>query len=191
MIDHAVKHIAGQLNQFLKGAFDLAEDIVVISNILEQDGSVASHVNNKLVLFLINIERDTIPHRQPIGNRASPHRAVMSSHPLYFNLYLMIAGHFSGKNYPEALKFISSTIDFFQKNSTFDHHNTPELHKNIEKLMLDIENLELKDLNSLWGMLSSRYLPSIVYKVRMVTFDSQDIVSQVPVITRPGASVNG
>ena len=51
MIDAAISHIAGQLNQYLKRSFDLNEDIVVVSNILEQDGSVASNVANKLVMF--------------------------------------------------------------------------------------------------------------------------------------------
>lgn len=190
MIDHAVKHIAGQLNQFLKNAFDLHEDIVVISNLLEQDGSVASHVNNKLVLFLMNIEKDTTPYRQPNGNRSTPDRAVVSNVPLYLNLYLMFAGHFTGKNYPEALKFISSTIDFFQRNPVFSHENSPNLHARIEKLILDIENLDLRDLHSLWGILSSRYLPSILYKVRMVTFGYEDVIDQLPVITRPQASLD-
>ena len=42
MIDAAITHIAGELNQYLKRSFDLTEDLVVISNILEQDGSVAT-----------------------------------------------------------------------------------------------------------------------------------------------------
>lgn len=63
MIDAAISHIAIQLNQHLKSRFGLHEDVVVISNILEQDGSLASHINNKLVMFLINIERDTTPQR--------------------------------------------------------------------------------------------------------------------------------
>ncbi|MCH8292601.1 DUF4255 domain-containing protein, partial [Candidatus Poribacteria bacterium] len=127
MIDSAISHIASQLNQFLKRSFDLNEDIVVISNILEQDGNLASHIDNKLVVFLVNIEKDTVPHRQPNGNTVGGNRSMISYPPVYLNFYLMFAAHFSGNNYLEALKFISNTISFFQRRPLFDHQNTPDL----------------------------------------------------------------
>ncbi|NKB82596.1 MAG: DUF4255 domain-containing protein [Nitrospirales bacterium] len=182
MIDSAISHIANQLNQFLKRTFDLHEDIVVVSNILEQNGNVASHVNNKLVIFLINIEKDTVPPNQTGKSAPGGDRAIMHYPPLYLNLYLMVAGHFSGNNYLEALKFLSNAISFFQRQPVFNHQNTPDLDRRIDKLVLDIENQSIHDLSSLWGVLSGKYLPSILYKVRMVAFDSEDIRSQVPTL---------
>ncbi len=87
MIDIAISHIASQLNQYLKRTFYLSEDIVVISNILEQDGGVVSHVNNKLVMFLINIEKDTVPFRHTQESSVGTQRSISSSPPLYLNLY--------------------------------------------------------------------------------------------------------
>jgi len=55
MIDSAISLITSQLNQYLRRTFDLTEDIVAVSNILEQDGTVPPHVDNKLVAFLVNI----------------------------------------------------------------------------------------------------------------------------------------
>jgi hypothetical protein len=57
MIDTAINHIASNENQYLMRAFDLHEDVVVVSNILEQDGAVATHVDNKIVVSLVNIEK--------------------------------------------------------------------------------------------------------------------------------------
>lgn len=190
MIDAAVTHIATQLNQHLKSSFDLQEDVVVISNILEQDGNVAAHINNKLVVFLINIERDTSPQQQRNGRAAGGERSLVSHPPIYLNLYLMFAGHFSGKNYPEALKFISNTIGFFQGRPVFDHQNSPDLDRRIDRLALDIENLDLKDLGALWGALSGKYLPSILYKVRMVALDSGDVQDRQPALQKPQSSFN-
>lgn len=189
MIDAAISTITSQLNQFLKRTFELNEDIVVVSNLLEQNGNVAPHVNNKIVVFLINIEKDTVPGRQPGKNNVGADRAVLSHPPLFLNLYLMFAGHFSGNNYAEALKFLSNTISFFQRNPVLDHQNTPDLDSRIEKLALDIENLSVHDLSSLWGVLSGKYLPSILYKVRMVAFDSGDIAAKVPTLQAPQPSV--
>lgn len=183
MINSAISHLANQLNQFLKRSFELNEDVVVVSNILEQDGSLSPNVNNKVVVILTNIEKDTVPYRQaPNGKTVSGGEGARSGigrPPVYLNLYLMFVANFSGNNYSEALKFISKTIGFFQRQPVFDQHSTPDLDPRIEKLILDIENLSIQDLSNLWGLLSGKYLPSILYKVRMVSFDTDDIVGQV------------
>lgn len=178
MIDTAISHIAGELNQFLKQRFTLDEDVVVVSNILEQDGTVASHVNNKIVVSLVNIQKDTVPFQQQKLAAAGQNRSVVSNAPVFFNLYLMFASYFSGNNYQEGLKFISSTISYFQGQPVFDHTNSPQLSPDIDKLVMDIENLSIDDLSGLWGVLSGKYLPSILYKVRMVTCDSGSVVKQ-------------
>jgi hypothetical protein len=177
MIHAAVSHISSQLNQFLKRSFDLNEDVVVLSNILEQDGTLAPNINNKLVVFLVNVEKETASSRP--GNLGGFERSASTYPPVYLNLYVMVAGSFGCSNYAEALKFLSNTVSFFQRQPVFDHQVTPELDKRIDKLALDIENLNIQDLSSLWGILSGKYQPSILYKVRMVAFDAGDIRSQL------------
>lgn len=187
MIYAAVFHIANQLNQFLKRSFDLNEDVVVVSNVLEQDGTLAPNINNKLVVFLVNVERENSSSiASPFnnaGNRSSTYP------PVFLNLYVMVAGNFGGSNYSEGLKFLSNAVSFFQRQPVFDHQITPDLDKRINKLALDIENLNIQDLSSMWGMLSGKYLPSVLYKVRMITFDAGDITSQLSPIQGHQSSV--
>jgi len=189
MIYAAIDHIASELNQYIKRTFSLSEDMVVISNLLEQDGTVAMHANNKLVLFLVNIEKDVTAQQQARFSGPTSTRTVVTTAPLYLNLYLMVAGNFSGSHYAEGLKFVSAATSFFQRQPVLDQHNTPALDKRIEKLVLDIENMSLHDLSGLWGMLSGRYLPSVLYKVRMVTFDSGDIQHQTSALKKPNVAV--
>jgi hypothetical protein len=184
MINLAVQLLATQLNQYLRRTYNLNEDVVAVSNLLEVDGSVAANINNKLVVFLVNIEKDSVPFRQ-VNLHEVGEREVQSSVPLYFNLYLMMTANFTGNNYPEALKFLSSTIHFFQKNHVVTHQTAPEMDERIEKLILDIENLSIQDLSNLWGSLGGKYLPSILYKVRMVAFDTEDVVGRIPVVGEP------
>ena len=139
---------------------------------------------------LVNIEKDTTPYRQPNHGNPVADRQSISSPPLFFNLFLMVAGNFSGNNYPEALKFISHTISFFQSQSLFNHQNTPDLDARINQLTLEIENLDYHALSNLWGMLSGKYLPSVLYKVRLVAFDTGDIKQQVTTIKAPQPSLN-
>jgi hypothetical protein len=184
----AVSHISNQLNQFLKRSFDLNEDVVVMSNILEQDGTLAANIASKLVVFLVGVEKETTVTRQ--GGDAGFSASTATYPPLYLNLYVMVAANFSSANYSEGLKFLSNAISFFQRQPMFDHQLTPDLDKRISKLVLDIENLNMQDLSSLWGMLSGKYQPSILYKVRMVSFDSGDIRSQLTPIKGYQSSVD-
>jgi len=189
MINSAILHLTNYLNQYLKRTFDLNEDIVALSNIVEQDGTVATNVTNKLVVCLVNIEKDSTSVNLPKRGMMPSDKAVMGYPSVHLNLYLMFAAHFSGNNYSEALKFLSHTISFFQRNPVFDHQNTPDLDRRIHQLALDIENLDTKDLSSLWSILSGKYLPSILYKVRMLSFAADDIKAQIPVSKAPQPSV--
>ncbi len=189
MINAAVSHITSCLNQYLKNTFDLNENIVETANLLDQDGSVATNVSDKLVVSLVNIEKDKTFNNFVTSSPTSTKNAITRYPPLNLNFYLMFAAHFSSKNYDEALKFLSHTISFFQKNPVFNRQNTPDLDSCIEKLLLDIENLSIRDLSSLWSILSGKYLPSVLYKVRMVTFNSDDIVARVPISTDLETSV--
>jgi len=185
MIDAAINHIATSTNQHLMRVFGLHEDVVVVSNILEQDGTVATHVDNKIVVSLVNIEKDSHPLSQQNISASSASRMLDTNLPIHFNLYLMFASYFSGSNYQEGLKFLSNTISYFQGQSVFDHQNSPGLDRNIDKLMLDIQNLSMDDLSNLWGILSGKYLPSVLYKVRMVSYDANAVKGQTSEMTKP------
>lgn len=178
MIDLAINHLTSELNQHLMRSFDLHEDVVVVSNILEQDGTVSSHINNKIVVSLVNIEKDTVPYQQPVAAVAGASSAISHSPPQFFNLYLMFASYFSGNNYQEGLKFISRTISYFQGQPVFNQQNSPGMDSAIDKLILDVENLNISDLSNLWGVLSGKYLPSVLYKIRMAVYDSDVVTGQ-------------
>jgi len=189
MIDAAINHIASNVNQQLMSSFGLNEDVVVVSNVLEQDGTVATHVNNKIVVSLVNIEKENVAMAQQSVAASPALRAIVANPPIHFNLYLMFASYFSGSNYQEGLKFISQTISYFQGQSVFDHQNSPGLDRNINKLVMDIYNLDITDLSNLWGVLSGKYLPSVLYKMRMVTVDANTVRDQTAAVSAPGTTI--
>ncbi|HCS63537.1 MAG TPA: DUF4255 domain-containing protein [Cellvibrio sp.] len=189
MIQAAINHLATQLNAYLKRTNNLSEDIVVVSGLIENDGSAAPHTNNKLILLLTNIEKDSLPQSNASRATGFDGRALVGSRSVYLNLYVMLAANFSGSNYAEALKFISKAIAFFQMQPVFDKHSTPDLDSRIDKLVLDIENLNIQDLSNLWGLLGGKYLPSVYYRVRMVAINPDNVVAQLPLATRPQTDV--
>ncbi|HEX5685279.1 MAG TPA: DUF4255 domain-containing protein [Ideonella sp.] len=178
MIDAALGLMAGQLNEHLRRRFQLSEDLAVLSNLLEQNGALVPLVANKLVLFLAGVERDTIAHRAqgaPLGLHA---QQLVTNAPVYLNLLVMCAANFSGGNYPEALKFLSSAIAFFQSHQVLDQHTAPGPDSALGRLVLSIENLSSSEMHSLWGIHSGRYLPSVLYRVRMIGLDGEQITGR-------------
>jgi len=189
MIDTAIAQVASQLNQALKRQFMVGEDLVVTSNLHEQDGTVATQVANKVAVFLVNIERESVPGAGGGGGGNGILRSTLSPPPVHLNLMVMFAANFGGGNYPEALKFLSSIVAFFQGRPVFTHQNSPELDPRIDKLTLEIENLSVSDLSNLWGVLSGKYLPSVLYRMRMLSLDASQLTAQLPRVTQPDVRV--
>ncbi|MFT6777221.1 MAG: hypothetical protein ACJAV1_001138 [Paraglaciecola sp.] len=183
MLLSSIKYITDRLNAHFKNIFELNEDIVVVSNLMENDGSAVPSTNNKVVVFLANMEKDTMPKQRV--NHVGSNRVAVTNAPIYLNLSIVIAANFTGANYLEALKFISTAITFFQQQPVFNHENSPDLPPNIEKLILEIENIPRQDLSSMWSMFGAKYIPSIVYRVRMVTINSNAVLAQHSIVNQP------
>lgn len=181
MIHAAIRCLAGELNDFFGRTLDTAEDMVVVSNLLGADGAVAPDVTNKIVLFLTAIERDTVTQRGP----DQPGRAFVGGGPLFLNIYLMAAANFTGRNYQDALRLISLLIGFFHERPVFDRNNSPAMDGSIEKLVLDLENTPPPVMSNIWGVLGGRYLPSVLYRVRVVAIDNGHIIGRQAGITDP------
>jgi hypothetical protein len=194
MLEAAIGLIAAQLNQALRSTFQLSEDLVVVTSLVDVNGGVPVNATNKLLIFLANIERETVVATQSVrpavvGNDKDA--VAQTSAAVHLNLMLMFAANFGGSKYTEALKFISATIAFFQGRVRFDHHNSPDLDPRIERLVLDIENLKVAELANLWGILGGKYVPSVLYRMRMITIDSGQITRLVPRIARARGDVEG
>ncbi|MEA3066482.1 MAG: hypothetical protein QOJ27_2943 [Sphingomonadales bacterium] len=84
----------------------------------------------------------------------------------------MFMANFSAKNYPEGLEAISLVISFFQQNPCFTQSNAPDLGPEIDKITMEMSNLDASELNHVMGMLGTKYLPSVFYKLRMLPFAS-------------------
>ena len=194
MLEAAISLIATQLNQALRSAFQVTEDLAVVSNLVDANGNTPTTAGNKLVIFVTNIERETLVAAQGAritagaGDRDT---VAQTSAAIHLNLMLMFAANFGGNQYTEALKFISATVSYFQGRTLFDHHNSPDLDPRIERLVLDMVSLDIADLANLWGILGGKYVPSVLYRMRMISFDSGHITQLVPRIARAQASLTG
>lgn len=168
MIDRAVELIAARLNQHLRVLRQQAdEELVVVTNVVGSDGTPSQRIDDKLALFVVNIEKDGLPKSRG-GSALASSRIQRGHDTLFLNVYLMLAAGYSDGNYPNALKLLSEAMRFFQAQPVFDRRSAPELGTDLERLTLEIENLGTQELSHLWGVLGGRYLPSVCYLMRTV-----------------------
>ncbi|MEO5641889.1 MAG: DUF4255 domain-containing protein [Bacteroidia bacterium] len=181
MIDQVLQYIVVGINQYFRVRFGLNENIVVLSGIVNIDGTPALQQDNKIVLTLLNIEQEkvlgSIGNYQTMGDKTS-----RVNPPVYINLSLLFSGYFPGSNYAEALKFISGVITYFQANTSFSEDENSGLPDGVDKIIFDLQKFTYQDLSHIWGMLGSKHMPSVGYKMRMMMIDNKQLKEQRPAI---------
>ena len=184
MIYSALNTVAEQLNTYFSNRFSLSEDKVILSSIVNQDGSVAITETDKVILTLVNLQEEPIS-----GTGKTITGGGYGSRSINLNIFVLFSAYFSENNYSEALKFISAIISFFQAKNILTQENTPGLDPNVERLSFEIVNTDFQNLSHLWGTLGGKYLPSIVYKIRMVTFQEGVITGNVSEMSGLGSNI--
>jgi len=179
MIYEALNCLADEMNVYFRNMLKITEDKVIISGIVGQDGVIAIKGENKVLITLLNLEKETI------GTQSYPgmnNKSSNGSQPLTVNLYVLFSCYFNSNNYSEALRFLSFVITFLQDKGMLDHANTPRLHPLIDRLIFDFENAGTEKLNNIWAMLGAKFMPSVIYKVRMLSFKSNMLSEYRPKI---------
>lgn len=173
MIYEALSCLTDEINVYFRSKLKINEDKAILSGILSADGTLAIREENKVIITLVNVEKETAA-----GNGSVPNTAL----PLYINLYVLFAAYFSAGNYPESLRFLSFVMGYLQQKSVFNRSNTPQLNSQIVKLMFEMENLSTERMNNIWATLGAKYMPSVLYKMRMLTIDGSTVREYRPVI---------
>lgn len=158
-------------NEYLQNIDRRSDEWVVLSSIADHDGSINDAARDKVVMTVYNITRENV-----IGTY-NPAKAGVDSFaivrpPIYVILQLMFMANFSDRNYSDGLAAISGIISYFQQNPCFDQTNAPDLGPGVEKITLEMESPDPVDVNYIMGMLGTKYLPSVFYKLRLLPFAS-------------------
>ncbi|MFN6945483.1 MAG: DUF4255 domain-containing protein [Cytophagaceae bacterium] len=181
MIYSVLYSISESLNQYLKNRFGFDEEKVLLSNIVNQDGSMAITEGDKVVMTLVNIQQEKINLR-PTSGSMNP--------PVNVNLFVLFSSYFGENNYEESLKFLSAVLSFFQANNVMNQYNTPDLDPSVEKITFEIVNQDLQGLSFLWGVLGGKYMPSILYKIKMVKIQEGNFRGETPSLSGFGSNVS-
>lgn len=185
MIHDVIAAIAGELNRFLQSKHNITEEKVVMSSIVNLDGSIAVQEPDKIVMTLANLEMDK--SQSNIGGYTKTSRGHFQKYhpPVNINMTVLFSAYFTSENYLEGLKFITSVIAFFQSRAgLFSTQNTPAINGLVERLQAELITMETRDLGNFWGIMGSKYLPSVVYKIKTIPIQHEMMFPDIPVIKR-------
>jgi hypothetical protein len=172
MIDNALIFLKDEVNKYMmleSGAATLDER-VVLSNIVNVDSDNSGNLPiDKVVLSLICIEEERQLKAQDHYARTTNGSLYTANPEMRFNLYVLFAAHFQNSHYDEALKFLSLILRFFQGRNVFDIKEYPELKEDVKRLIVDLHTQPMEQQSQLWQALGGKFLPSVMYKIRMLT----------------------
>ena len=179
MIDTALGFILDRLNAALEDQYPSSEPHAVIGKL---GGPPSGAAENKIILSVANLERETgIQGARNLRPDATGYDRI-SFPSLKINLLILVAANF-GDNYTEALKLLSSALAFVQSSPVLTPMTSSAFPAGIERLTIEFVNVNLQELNSLWTIRGSLYLPSFLLKVRTVTIGKEEILDRAPQTT--------
>ncbi|MCH7772326.1 MAG: DUF4255 domain-containing protein [Bacteroidetes bacterium] len=169
MIDKGLEVIKGTLENYLKLLPELnltSGDFIVLSHVVKPNGTLAVQ-DNSLAITLVNVEEERILKSQ---NTVSilPNGNVSKVNPeIKLNLFILVSANY--QNYNTALQYLSAVVRCFQANNVFTKEKVPGMDPSIEKLLVELYTLNFEQQNHLWGALGAKYMPSVLYRVRLIT----------------------
>lgn len=185
MIYETLAFLRDTLNLALTRRFATSQDWVMLSALTQADGTAPPALKNRLCLSLINIERDptasgTSPRVQKEGGEM-----VARAPLLALNLDVLVSAHFEDA-YGDGLKLLSGAIDCFQGKPHYRAGADPGLPADMSKLSIEWVDLTLQEIFNIWTVLGGHYVPSALYKVRMLPVQQDRLTPEGPPITALG-----
>lgn len=169
MLDLALLFVRNRLDAHLRRRLGVSDVMVVLNHLGGRDDSQVQKNQNRIIMTLVALEHET----NKGYHSASSHGAIRKMPPQRFNLQVLMSANFD--DYAEALKILSETILFFQAAPAFQPGEHPDMPAGLTALHFEVDSSSENKASELWNMLGASYLPSILYKVRHVTLDADQI----------------
>lgn len=172
MIEKLLEEIQVKVNSYLNQQIPQPDTDANRSLLIEDiskherpgEGVAESEIQGKIIATLVNIEEETtLKNNYPV--RQVGNTFVKDQSTLYLNLYLLFSANYS--NYLEGIKHLSRVIQFFQFNRTITFY----LEEACE-VKFNLHNIGFENLNNLWTVLGGKYLPSVIYRARVLMFQA-------------------
>jgi len=184
MIDKSLETLKKVIHNYLVLLPELnltSEEAIVLTSVVKADGIMAIP-ENSLGITLVRVEEERVVKSQNSVSINSEGMVSKINPEIKLNLFVLVSANFS--NYETGLKFLSAVVKCFQGNNVFTPENTPEMDPSLQKLIVELYTLNFEEQNHLWGSLGAKYIPSLLYRVRLVTVQEAQKLKEEPQIKK-------
>lgn len=173
MLDAALLFFQEELNNYIKvKTGGQREDIVQFAEI--QPLKDITMQSNAITALLINLEEERLFRSGAAqSSRLTSGDNSGGRQNFCLNFHLLFIANF--KDYIDSLKVLSLTLKFFRSYRVFTQQRFPALSSDIQQLSTELVNLTFMEQGELWRSLEIPCSPSILYKVKMLTFQDSEI----------------
>jgi hypothetical protein len=179
MIDFTLGYLRDLLNQHLKAKFSLPDNKVVLSNLVENDGSIGE---DKVIIFLLQVEEESSLKNIGANRNMNSSTYSNSNAPIFLNLHVFFCMNFKNQKYFEGLTYLSAIISFFQTNKIIKPVGYPDFSNRFEKISMELCKTTYDQMSNIWSAVGAKLLPSALYKVRLVDIQDTNIKGVTPAI---------
>jgi hypothetical protein len=191
MLLHALHIVRYHLNQHLNSLAANNADNVVIANVAVNDNDQYTPLQrDQIVLSLVRIEEEKVLKNTPAGRRnTATGEMEYRNPPVFVNLYCLFS--INSNQYENAMTYLSRVVRFFQHKQIFTSRDPisfngvviPE-NDRLEHYRLTVElyTPSFEELNHIWSVLGSKMLPSVMYKLRLLELELDQVQQAGPLI---------
>ncbi|WP_374938753.1 DUF4255 domain-containing protein [Phocaeicola vulgatus] len=165
MIKRILTYYAERLDEYLSRTRHRPEGLATVGMI----GSTTEERPNKMVVALLNVERETSGGISAPIQRTGDGGYARMQPPLLLNLNIMLAAVFDERQYAESLSLLSDTMRFIQ--------SVPKFMVDGADYTIEVVNISTQDMNNVWTLLGGQYYPSVVCKIRRLSIDGDSIAA--------------
>ena len=188
-----IKPVLNNLVNLIVQTTGLGDHIEIANISMIHDGDEFLESDKPILVSVINVEEDRTLRNQSIYNyEANPKKVISKfSHPTqHLVLSVLFAAYQKNKksiNYIDGIDNLEKIISFFQANNSFYQDTTNfakpiltfaqyevaisnpmENPDNYAKITTEFVSLSSEQQNHIWTYLGSKYMPSVLYKLRLL-----------------------
>ena len=188
MIDKALKFLTDEMNTYLdlQNGGAVSDQLIVLTNVANDAGGWAIP-SQKLGVSLINIEEEKVFKDQQTQFRNAAGEFEQYNPEIKLNLYMLVCANFVSENgddkYEQGLKQLSRVVSCFQGKNVFTPDNSPTMDPALRKLIVELYSYSFEQQYNFWTILGAKYLPSVLYKVRLLAYQEKRLLNQNDAIT--------
>ena len=157
-------------------------NFVELANIATlNDGDEFLESSLSIIMSVVNIEEDKTM-RNPNVYQASYKNDNIDKYnrfnnpTLHINIYILFSSYEKNKSninkYAGTIDQLEKVISSFQRQNVFTEDDM--IAPQTEKIVLEMVNLSMEGLNQMWSFLGSKYMPSVLYKMKVVSIQSDE-----------------